>query len=142
MHHDPSPDTLSQKFLDHMRNPRNLGVLDDPSGRAELTGQCGDAIAVAIQVADGRILAVRVQPRGCAFTVVCASAMSLLVHGRTLDEALGLEPEDIVREVDGLPEDHLHCARLALNTLGEAITDHLERSGKAGTGRNGQAATG
>lgn len=129
MHEHDETEALSREFLDHMRNPRNQGAFDDPSGTAEMTGQCGDSISVTILVEGDRIMGVRAEPRGCAFTVVCASAMSVLARGKALDEALGLDPEDIVTEVGGLPEDHLHCARLALNTLGEAITDHLERNG-------------
>ena len=76
---------------------------------------------------------------GTPLSNLCASAMSVLVQGRTIDEALQLQPEDVVQELDGLPDDHLHCARLAVNTLGEAIaeyyrrqlTDRRDRSGKA-----------
>ncbi len=141
MHHDSTPETLSERFLDHMRNPRNQGDMERPSGAAEMTGQCGDSIGVSIHVADGRIRDIRVQPTGCAFTLVCASAMSVLAHGKSLDDALTIETEHVVAEVGGLPEDHLHCARLALNTLGEAIADHLEKSGK-GPGPGKVAAAG
>jgi NifU-like protein involved in Fe-S cluster formation len=50
--------------------------------------------------------------------------MSLLAKGRTIDDALQLQPEDVVKELEGLPDDHMHCARLAINTLGEAIADY------------------
>ncbi len=130
MHEHHSLDRLPREFLEHMRFPHNQGVLENPDGIAEMTGQCGDSIAVGIHVDGDVIRGIRVLPTGCAFTVVCSSAMSLLADGKTLDEALRLEPRDIVREIGGLSEDHQHCARLALNALGEAITDHLERSGK------------
>lgn len=58
------------------------------------------------------------------YTLVCASAMSELAKGRNLDQALELEPQDVVAALGGLPQDHLHCARLAVNTLGEAIADY------------------
>ena len=61
------------------------------------------------------------QPQGCAFTIACASAVSILVVGKTADDALRITPEDVEKELGGLPEDHLHCARLAVNTLGEAL---------------------
>lgn len=130
MHEHHTLDNLSREFLEHMRHPHNQGVLANPSGTAMMIGQCGDSIAIGIHVDDDVIRGIRVLPRGCAFTVVCSSAMSLLAEGKTLDEALRLEPRDIVREIGGLAEDHQHCARLALNVLGEAITDYLERSGK------------
>jgi nitrogen fixation NifU-like protein len=121
MHEHHTLDNLSREFLEHMRHPHNQGVLANPSGTAMMIGQCGDSIAIGIHVDADVIRGIRVLPRGCAFTVA---------EGKTLDEALRLEPRDIVREIGGLAEDHQHCARLALNVLGEAITDYLERSGK------------
>ncbi|KMY66961.1 hypothetical protein AAU61_13435 [Desulfocarbo indianensis] len=130
--HELAPGQVDEKFMDHAQFPRNLGVVPQPSGYANGIGQCGDSVEVTLAV-DGDLLKdIRVAPHGCVYTVVCASAMSELAKGRTLDEALTLEPEDITRTVGGLPEDHLHCARLAINTLGEAIADHYQKhTGKA-----------
>jgi nitrogen fixation NifU-like protein len=50
--------------------------------------------------------------------------MSVLASGRSVNDALKLQPEDVVEELEGLPDDHLHCARLAVNTLGEAIAEY------------------
>ena len=86
--------------------------------------QCGDSIEVSLQIETGAIAEIKVLPRGCIYTLVCASAMSELAKGRNLDQALELEPQDVVTALGGLPEDHLHCARLAVNTLGEAIADY------------------
>lgn len=124
-------DGFSKQFLDHMHHPRHQGELIDPSGKGRMIGQCGDSISVDIHVTRGRIDDIRVLPAGCAYTLVCSSAMCILAHGKGLDEALRLDSEDIVREVGGLPDDHLHCARLALNALGEAIVDHMERGKRA-----------
>ena len=71
-------------------------------------------------------------PQGCVYTLVCASAMSELAKGRDLDQALELEPHDVADALGGLPEDHLHCARLAVNTLGEAIADYYRRASLPG----------
>lgn len=125
-------ETLSQAFHEHIRHPANVGELDQCNGQASMTGQCGDSIGVQIAVT-GEVLAdIRVQPRGCAYTTACASAMSVLAKGRTLDDALVLEPEDVAKLLGGLPEDHLHCARLAVNTLGEAISDAMNGKSEKG----------
>jgi nitrogen fixation NifU-like protein len=58
--------------------------------------------------------------------------MSQLVLGRDLDAALELEPQDVVSALGGLPEDHVHCARLAVNTLGEAIADYYRKGTLSG----------
>jgi nitrogen fixation NifU-like protein len=53
--------------------------------------------------------------------------MSYLAFGRTLEEALKITPEDVAKELDGLPDDHMHCASLVVNTLGEAIDDFYQK---------------
>ena len=118
------PSGLSPRFTRHLEHPCNVGELPAPHGRAELTGQCGDSIGVQIVVRDDVLEQVAVQPRGCVYTLACASAVSILARGRTLDEALELGPDDVMAELGGLPADHAHCARLAVNTLGEAIAEY------------------
>jgi nitrogen fixation NifU-like protein len=76
-----------------------------------------------------RISDIRQMPRGCAFTIACASAMTELARNRTLEQALEITPQEVEAELGGLPQDHLHCARLAVNTLGEAIADCYRRQG-------------
>jgi nitrogen fixation NifU-like protein len=114
---------LDDRFIRHVNVPSNLGVIELPSGRALGVGQCGDSVEVTLRVMDQRIADIRCRPRGCAFTIACASAMSELARHRTLEDALEISPQDVEAELGGLPEDHLHCARLAVNTLGEAIAD-------------------
>lgn len=128
-HDHPLPGQVDQRFLAHAQMPRNLGTLSDATGRATEVGQCGDSVDVYIKVDGDTITEIKAMPHGCLYTVVCASALGDLAQGRGLDAALQLEPEDIERELGGLPEDHKHCARLAVNTLGEAIADHYRRKG-------------
>jgi nitrogen fixation NifU-like protein len=81
---------------------------------------------VTLEVTDNTIRRVCHLPRGCVYTVACGSAMSYLVTGRRLEEALALSPDEVAEELGGLPDDHLHCAALAVNTLGEAIDDYYQ----------------
>jgi nitrogen fixation NifU-like protein len=90
-------------------------------------GQCGDWLEVNLQIDGERISQIKVRPHGCLYTMVCAEVMSKLALGKSLDEALQLEPEDVAKALGGLPEDHRHCARLAVNTLGEAVADFYQR---------------
>lgn len=117
----------SGRFLLHMTDPQNMGELADPDGAAELTGECGDSVGMQIAVEDDVIKAVRIQPNGCTHTLVCSSAVSQMATGLTLDKALEITPEDIIKYLGSLPEDHHHCARLAVNTLGEAVADYHYR---------------
>lgn len=131
------PDQVDKRLVYLARHPKNIGSLKAPSARATAIGQCGDSIEVFLRIADGTIAEIRVMPHGCAYTLVCASAMSELAKGKDLDRALELETEEVVSAVGGLPEDHLHCARLAVNALGEAVADFYRRT--SGSGSNGPA---
>ncbi len=122
----PLPGQVGAHFLRLARQPENIGSIENPSGKGNAVGQCGDSVEVFLQIAGEVITDIKVTPRGCVYTLVCASAMSELVKGRDLDEALYLEPDEIVTAIGGLPEDHMHCARLAVNTLGEAIADYYK----------------
>ncbi len=120
----PKPGQVSDLFFEHARKPKNLGQMENPSGQGTAVGQCGDSMDVALRIDQGIITDIKVAPHGCIYTLVCASAMSQLAKGRDLDHALQLDPQEVVAAVGGLPEDHMHCARLAVNTLGEAISDY------------------
>ena len=117
----------SRRFWQHANTPRNLGSCGDANAVATGVGSCGDSITVGLRVKGNTLEKVKCIPEGCVYTVACASAMSVLSAGRNIDDALQLQPEDVVKELEGLPDDHLHCARLAINTLGEAIADYYRR---------------
>jgi nitrogen fixation NifU-like protein len=127
---------LAESFFHHARLPRNVGRLEKPSGGARGVGTCGDIIEVFIEVTDGTICKIRQAPAGCVYTTACGSAMSSLVESRTLEQALRLTPDDVSNELGGLPEDHLHCASLAVNTLGEAIDDYYQKTWGKTTAKN------
>jgi len=124
------PGKPNDRFLSHVFSPRNVGSVLKPSGAARGVGDCGDSVEVSLQIKLNKITKVRCLPEGCVYTQVCASALSELVNGLSIDQALELNPEDITRVLGGLPDDHLHCARLAVNTLGEAIDDYYLKSTK------------
>jgi nitrogen fixation NifU-like protein len=134
----PVPGEVGEKFLCLARFPKNIGFLDKPSGKGALVGKCGDSIEVSLRIDTGTIADIKVLPHGCLYTLVCASAMSELAKGRKIDHALELEPRDVASALGGLPEDHLHCARLAVNTLGEAIADYYRKASLSNSSRSGE----
>ena len=113
-----------RRFWRHAHTPCNLGTCAAPSATAIGVGSCGDKIRVDLHIVNDIIEEVKCAPQGCVYTQACASAMSVLAVGRTIEQALKLQPEDVVHELEGLPDDHLHCARLAVNTLGNAVAEY------------------
>jgi nitrogen fixation NifU-like protein len=124
---------VGEQFLCLARYPQNIGLFDNLNRKGAAVGKCGDSIEVSLKIETGAIADIKVLPHGCLYTLVCASAMSELAKGRDLDHALELEPHEVADALGGLPEDHLHCARLAVNTLGEAIADYYRRASLPGS---------
>lgn len=118
----------NSRFWRHARAPYNLGSCRDATASAVGIGSCGDKIKVDIVVEDDILVKVQCVPEGCVYTVACASAMSVLATGCRIEQALKLQPEIVSNELGGLPIDHLHCARLAINTLGEAIGEYYRKA--------------
>lgn len=126
-HKDHPPHLLDERFYVHANQPRNMGGIPDPEGRATGVGVCGDSIEIYLSIQNQAIENIGQIPRGCIYTVACGSAVSQLVSGKSLEEALRVTPEAVAAELGGLPEDHMHCASLAVNTLGEAIDDYYSK---------------
>ena len=117
---------LSDRFIAHANSPENFGQLKKANGKARGVGTCGDSVEIFLFVNGRNIKGISHVPNGCVYTTACASAVTALVRGRPLNEALKVTPEDVAKELGGLPEDHRHCAALAVNTLGEAIDDYYQ----------------
>jgi nitrogen fixation NifU-like protein len=114
----------NSRFWRHVQHPCNQGTCNDASATSVGVGSCGDRLQVDLSIQGDTIQSVKCLPQGCLYTVACASAMSVLATGLSIDDALKLQPDDVEHELDELPEDHRHCARLAINTLGEAIAEY------------------
>ena len=125
--HDHPPHLLDERFFQHANQPRNMGAIPKAEGKATGVGVCGDSIEIYLSIQNQEIANIGQIPHGCTYTVACGSAVSQLVSGKSLDDALKVTPEDVSAELGGLPEDHMHCASLAVNTLGEAIDDYYRK---------------
>lgn len=129
---------FDDRFLNYVRACRSTRFGGKTSASATGVGSCGDKLHVELYVENHVIQQVRCHPEGCAYTAACGGAVAELARGHTLGEALQIQPENVVCALGGLPEDHVHCARLAVNTLGEAIAEYYRRqmtAGKAGWDR-------
>ncbi|MEK6279261.1 MAG: iron-sulfur cluster assembly scaffold protein [Acidobacteriota bacterium] len=113
---------FSPVFIDHLENPRNVGELPDANAIGEeINPVCGDRLRISLRVQNGRIQAARFLAYGCPPTLVCGSALTGLIEGKTIDEAIGLTRRDLLDELGGLPSRKQHAAALALETLRTAL---------------------
>ena len=109
-------------FKDHLAHPRNGGDLPNANAVGDETNPvCGDRIRLMLKLTDGRIDAVRFLAYGCPPTLVCASAVTELVHGRTIEDAAHLGRDELIDAIGGLPARKHHAASLAIETLRAAL---------------------
>lgn len=121
----------SDKVLDHFKNPRNVGELDNPDGvGVEGNPVCGDLMEIQIRVEDDRIADIKFKTFGCGSAIATSSMVTELAKGRTLDEAEKITREDVASELDGLPRRKMHCSNLAADALHKAIEDYRNKHGK------------
>jgi len=121
----------TERTLKEAYNPKNVGELKKPGGAARVTGPCGDTMQIHLKVKvnakedlSDKIVDCKFITDGCGASVACGSVITELVKGKTIEEASMLTPESILAVLGGLPEENIHCAALAIDTLKAAIANY------------------
>ena len=118
----------SEKVMDHFRNPRNLGKMDDADGIGEVgNAKCGDIMKMYIKVKDGIIEDVKFNTFGCGSAIASSSMATEMIKGKSLDDALELTNKAVAEALDGLPAHKMHCSVLAEEAIKAAIDDYKEK---------------
>ncbi len=115
---------FSEMVLEYAYNPRNMGELCYADGVGKITGTCGDTIQIQIRVENERISESRFITDGCGTSIACGSMLTEIVTDKTIEDALAITSEDLLRSLGGLPEENVHCSVLAVDVLREAIRDY------------------
>ncbi|HDQ99684.1 MAG TPA: iron-sulfur cluster assembly scaffold protein [candidate division WOR-3 bacterium] len=122
----------SDKVMDHFRNPRHVGAVENPDGVGEVGNPvCGDMMSFSIRVRDGVLKDVRFRTFGCGAAIAVSSMVSEMAIGKTIEEALAMSNADVARELGGLPPNKLHCSNLGADALHAAIRNYLEKQKEA-----------
>jgi len=118
----------SQKVMDHFRNPRNVGEIENADGVGEVGNPvCGDMMAFYVSVEDGRLKDVKFKTFGCGAAIAVSSMVSEMAIGKTIEEALQITNAAVAQELGGLPANKLHCSNLGADALHKAIQDYQRR---------------
>lgn len=122
----------SEKVMDHFRNPRNVGALENADGVGEVgNAVCGDIMKIYLKIDDDTVSDVRFETFGCGSAIASSSMATELIKGKPLDEALQLTNKAVTEALDGLPPHKLHCSVLAEEAIRAAVKDYYDRNGIA-----------
>lgn len=120
----------SDKVLDHFRNPRNVGTIEEPDGYGKVGNPvCGDIMEMFIKVGEGQngeeiIEDIKFRTFGCGSAVATSSMTTEMAKGLSLDDAYNISRNDVADELEGLPPVKMHCSNLAADALKAAIDNY------------------
>jgi nitrogen fixation NifU-like protein len=119
----------SEKVMEHFRNPRNVGDMENPDGTGHVGNPvCGDIMELYIKVKDNIITDARFKTFGCGAAIATSSMVTEMVKGKSIDEALKISNRAVAEALGGLPPVKMHCSVLAEEALQSAIDDYRSKS--------------
>ncbi len=121
----------SEKVMDHFRNPRNVGIIEDANGIGEVgNAKCGDIMKMYLKIEDDIIRDVKFETFGCGSAIASSSMATELIKGKPVSEAMKLTNQAVAEALDGLPAYKMHCSVLAEEAIRSALEDYRKRTGK------------
>ncbi len=118
----------SEKVMDHFRNPRNVGVIEDANGIGEVgNARCGDIMKMYLKIEDDVIQDVKFETFGCGSAIASSSMATELIKGKPVSEAMQLTNKAVAEALDGLPAYKMHCSVLAEEAIQAALEDYRSR---------------
>lgn len=119
----------SETVMDHFRNPRNVGVIEDADGVGEAGNPvCGDIMKIYLKIADDTIKDVKFETFGCGSAIASSSMATELIKGKPVSEAMALTNKAVTEALDGLPAHKLHCSVLAEEAIQAAFKDYYDKN--------------
>lgn len=119
----------SEKVMDHFRNPRNVGSIENADGVGEVgNAKCGDIMKIYLKIDDNVVSDVKFETFGCGSAIASSSMATEMIKGKTIAEAMTLTNAAVAEALDGLPAYKMHCSVLAEEAIKNALKDYFDRS--------------
>ena len=119
----------SDKVMEHFKNPRNVGEIENPDGIGHVGNPvCGDIMELYIKVNNNTIVDAKFKTFGCGAAIATSSMVTEMVKGKSIKEALEISNRTVAEALDGLPPVKMHCSVLAEGALKSAIEDYQRKS--------------
>ena len=120
----------SETVMDHFRNPRNVGVIEDADGVGEVgNAKCGDIMKIYLKIENDIVKDVKFETFGCGSAIASSSMATEMIKGEPLKEVLSLTNKAVVEALGGLPAHKLHCSVLAEEAVKAALKDYYDKKG-------------
>ena len=120
----------SEKVMDHFKNPRNVGFIENADGVGEVgNAKCGDIMKIYLKIENDTITDVKFETFGCGSAIASSSMATEMIKGKKVSEALELTNKAVVEALDGLPPAKVHCSVLAEEAVKKALKDYYDKNG-------------
>ena len=122
----------SETVMDHFRNPRNVGVIENADGVGEVgNAVCGDIMKIYLKIDGGVISDVKFETFSCGSAIASSSMATEMIKGKPVEEAMALTNRAVAEALEGLPPHKLHCSVLAEEAIKKALEDYYQRRGQS-----------
>ena len=118
----------SEKVMDHLMHPRNVGILEDADGVGEVgNAKCGDIMKIYLKIENDIIVDVKFETFGCGSAIASSSMATEMIKGKSIHDAMSLTNKAVTEALDGLPAHKIHCSVLAEEAIKNALRDYYDR---------------
>lgn len=118
----------SEKVMDHLMHPRNVGILEDADGVGEVgNAKCGDIMKIYLKIENDIIVDVKFETFGCGSAIASSSMATEMIKGKSIHDAMALTNKAVTEALDGLPAHKIHCSVLAEEAIKNALKDYYDR---------------
>ncbi|QQY80558.1 nitrogen fixation NifU-like protein [Keratinibaculum paraultunense] len=119
----------SEKVMEHFRNPRNVGEIEDADGVGVVGNpKCGDIMKMYLKIEDGIIVDAKFKTFGCGSAIASSSMATEMIKGKTIEEAMKVTNKAVAEALDGLPPIKMHCSVLAEQAIKAALLDYAKKN--------------